>query len=787
MVLGRLIYLFALFLALGIAPVTAQSTSDAQVTNIEAKLESLRVRLKSVQAIVEEGQYTDDVMANQKAAIESIKLDAAAEASKLRGPVNEVSAQLTRIGTPPADGTVEAPALAAQRRILETRSARLAAAQKQFELVDFEATQQLSKITITQREQFFARIFKSEKSILNPRLWIDAGAGLWAMVGNFWRTVEDTFKYARNNANPAGLLLLPLIAMVLYGLWGFAHNRIISGFGRAPSGAHSDGEAATAQMAPLDRLWRALLGLLGVIVLVSVGIVVIRASIEAADVATPSAMAYVNSVLAVMTSAIIYSGVTYFLCAPRNPETRLIAVDDKAARILPVLVGVAALISSLGNEMPKLFDTLRLPQGGLAGQSALVAIIMIGLIGLITAVIQNQAKHSQAEGSSYYLAWFVRFLPLIWVVLAAAVIALLLGYIALAYFITGSILDTALFIISLALIHSLADGFSEVLQNPISKTGQLLRQYTGLTELSLSRIALAFRTGIDILLVVIAIPALFVIWALTWIDIKSIFGWVYNGVTVGNITLSPWGILVAIAVFAIGVALTRTITGWLQRRVLSETTLDSGVQDSVRTGASYLGYIIAASFALSAAGLDFSNIAIIAGALGVGIGFGLQSIVNNFVSGLILLAERPVRVGDWVVTNAGEGIIKKINVRSTEIETFDNCTVIVPNSNLITEAVKNWTHRDTIGRFAVSFMVEQLNKTQVVADLLKSAATGHPKVLRYPEPVVRLTRFFNGGVEFELKGSVADVFEGANVASDIRMTVANELAKRKISLLGAPK
>jgi potassium-dependent mechanosensitive channel len=786
-VLGRLLSIVALVLALGIGPVFAQSTSDAQVTSIEAKLESLRGRLRAIEAIAIEQLQTDEMMANQKTAIESVQLDAAAETAKLRGPVNEVEAQLARIGAPPADGTLEPPALAAQRRVLETRAARLAAAQKQFELIGFDASQQLAKNTTTQRQQFFERIFKSEKSILNLRLWIDAGAGLWALVGNFGRTVEDTYKYARNNANPVGLLLLPLIAMVIYGLWAFAHNRIISGFGREPIRSNEDGEDTAAQMAPLERLWRALLGLLGMVVLVLIGFIVIRASIEAADVATPNAMAYVNSVLAVVTSAIIYSGVTYFLCAPRNPETRLIAVDDKSARILPVLVGAAALVSSIGNEMPQLFDTLRLPQGGLAGQSALVAIVMISLIGLITAVIQNQAKLSQAEGSSYYLAWFVRFLPLIWVVLAAAVIALLLGYIALAYFITGSILDTALFIISLALIHSLADGFSEVLQNPISKTGQLLRQFTGLTELSLSRIALVFRTGIDILLVVIAVPVLFVIWALTWIDLKAIFGWVYNGVTIGNITLSPWGILVAIAVFVIGVVLTRAITGWMQRRVLSETTLDKGVQDSVRTGASYLGYIIAASFGLSAAGLDFSNIAIIAGALGVGIGFGLQSIVNNFVSGLILLAERPVRVGDWVVTNAGEGIVRKINVRSTEIETFDNCTVIVPNSNLITEAVKNWTHRDTIGRFSVSFVVEPLSKPQTIVEILKSAATNHPKILRYPEAVVRLTRFFNGGIEFELKGSVADVFEGATVASDIRMIVAAELSKRKINLLGAPK
>jgi potassium-dependent mechanosensitive channel len=153
-VLGRLLSIVALILALGVSPVSAQSTSDAQVTSIEAKLESLRGRLRAIEAIATEQLQTDEMMANQKAAIESVQLDAAAETAKLRGPVNEVEAQLARIGAPPADGTLEPPALAAQRRVLETRAARLAAAQKQFELIGFDASQQLAKNTTTQRQQY---------------------------------------------------------------------------------------------------------------------------------------------------------------------------------------------------------------------------------------------------------------------------------------------------------------------------------------------------------------------------------------------------------------------------------------------------------------------------------------------------------------------------------------------------------------------------------------------------------------------------------------------------------
>jgi potassium-dependent mechanosensitive channel len=191
---------------------------------------------------------------------------------------------------------------------------------------------------------------------------------------------------------------------------------------------------------------------------------------------------------------------------------------------------------------------------------------------------------------------------------------------------------------------------------------------------------------------------------------------------------------------------------------------------------------LAAAFALSAGGFDFSSFTIVAGALGVGIGFGLQSIVNNFVSGLILLAERPVRVGDWVVTGAGEGIVKKINVRSTEIETFDSCTIIVPNSNLITEAVRNWTHRDTLGRFLVTVGVAHGTNADQVEKILTEITNVHPKILRYPPAQVQLAKFGATSMDFELRGHVADVFDAAIVASDLRFSIARKFLNDGITI-----
>jgi potassium-dependent mechanosensitive channel len=364
--------------------------------------------------------------------------------------------------------------------------------------------------------------------------------------------------------------------------------------------------------------------------------------------------------------------------------------------------------------------------------------------------------------------------------LIIAVFGLVFGYLALAYFIASKILDTLLVIILMVLVHHLVDAFVEALQDKDQTVGKRVRTLSGFSERGIGRSALAIRTLSDIFVVILGIPWLFAIWTLTWISFKSLLNSAFVGVRFGNFYISPINILGLIALFAVGVLITKFITSWLDRRVLTQTKLNKGVQNSVKTGVNYFGYILAAALALSAGGFDFSSFTIIAGALGVGIGFGLQSIVNNFVSGLILLAERPVRVGDWVVVAAGEGIVKKINVRSTEIETFDNCTIIVPNSLLITEAVRNWTHRDTLGRFLVTIGVDHSIDAEHITQVLRELVIGNSKVLRYPPPTVQLARFSPATIDFEIRGHVADVFEGPQVASDIRMAITKKFAELKI-------
>jgi small-conductance mechanosensitive channel len=340
--------------------------------------------------------------------------------------------------------------------------------------------------------------------------------------------------------------------------------------------------------------------------------------------------------------------------------------------------------------------------------------------------------------------------------------------------------------VSLFLVHHLSDAAVTASFDPGSGFGKFLRRFTGFGERAIERIGLVFRILVDVLLVLAGLPLLFLLWTVTWVDFRAIFNSAFFGFKIGNITISPWSLLLVLAILIGGVILTKLVIRWFDHRVLSQTRVDKGVQDSLRKGASYTGYLLAGALALGAAGIEFSNIAIVAGALGVGIGFGLQSIVNNFVSGLILLAERPVRVGDWVVLDAGEGLVKRINVRSTEIETFDQCTIIVPNSMLVANAVKNWTHDDGMGRFLVAVSVPIDSDAGKVSDALLELARSHPKVLTYPEPQVALAKFGPWSLDFELRALVADVFEAGHVASDLRFALLKSFAEKGITIATAP-
>jgi len=299
-----------------------------------------------------------------------------------------------------------------------------------------------------------------------------------------------------------------------------------------------------------------------------------------------------------------------------------------------------------------------------------------------------------------------------------------------------------------------------------------------------SRDLLFFWLGVVLDFVVIAVAcfAILPIWGVPRTDLTRGIGDVLAGFSVGGVTISLVDILTALLVFFIAFAITRLIRQTLSEKVLTKTNLDTGIRNSLASGVSYIGITIAALLAVGVMGFNFQNIAIIAGALSVGIGFGLQNIVNNFVSGLILLVERPIKIGDWVVVGEHQGFVKRISVRATEIETFDRASVILPNSELLSNAVMNWTHKDKIGRLIIMVGVAYGCDTERVREILLSCSKDHPEIVSWPKPFVLFQNFGGSSLDFELRAYLRDVGSRLSVSSDLRFAIDKAFREEGIEI-----
>lgn len=201
--------------------------------------------------------------------------------------------------------------------------------------------------------------------------------------------------------------------------------------------------------------------------------------------------------------------------------------------------------------------------------------------------------------------------------------------------------------------------------------------------------------------------------------------------------------------------------------------------------AKWLLWLVGAYLVLTSLGIDLTRATLIMSALTVGIGFGLQNIVNNFVSGIILMFERSVRVGDWIEVGATRGIVKQMNIRSTIVSTFDRAEVIVPNSDLISGHVTNWTLLDSTGRIIVTFEVVPGTDPDRVCELLVECARQHDVVCPGPEPagpVARVADIGLRGIAFTLQCFVADVMTSSTVRGELITAVTRRFSDEGIEL-----
>ncbi|HBR97783.1 MAG TPA: hypothetical protein DD979_10455 [Gammaproteobacteria bacterium] len=381
------------------------------------------------------------------------------------------------------------------------------------------------------------------------------------------------------------------------------------------------------------------------------------------------------------------------------------------------------------------------------------------------------ATQPSAVSMMLYLRRFMLLLAV------SSLIATLAGYTNLATYLIDNLIDSAVYVL-------LFMGLRAILLEMLAALtrSKFLRKQLGLRIISLQRIRVWCGGLITLALFVIGGLRLLLIWGVSRADLSRWIETAVTGFRVGSITVSLTDILLAICVFIAVMLVTRLFQRSLLHSILPQFTSNRSVQHSLSSGAGYVGVILAFVMFVAALGIQLESILIVAGALSVGIGFGLQNIVNNFVSGLILILERSIKVGDWVVVGENEGFVQEINFRATELETFTRASVIIPNADMLSNAVTNLTYHDKIARVEVPLQVAYGSDPDEVIAILKASAEESEDVLAHPSAFVLFTDFGADGLCFELRCYVRDGTERLSVASAIRLTILRRLTAADIEI-----
>lgn len=680
-----------------------------------------------------------------------------------------IQAQMTALGEAPAEGKSEPSAVTARRKALDAQLSVVLSP-----VLDAREAQARASTLVSELDERIAGIQRGRRSertrsALDPRAWI-------AVAGDVRRGLDIAARdgsagIAQDGAGGFALRLLAVAGLVLLG--PFASIRLLRPLRRLFVSRRMATEQAARRLmlVVIEDFVAAVLLFFAIGCSVAAFTVLMRPFLDNDVLMTLSALLLVAALMVALAQLLAKST----LQSP-FPELRLVRLRPDVVGKAVSTVRVIGIFLALVAVLEGIEDDGYLTIGVIDLASALLLVGGSIFVWRLASLIDKGREEDEAvpavpphgrpkPDQLEFAAPFSRILKLLAI---GSTGAALVGYIVLAREIFSDLVVSVAVIAVAIFLHRLV----ALIVGLLAEGG--LKHY---------RTSIHFVPMLaGIVLTLGAIPLLAVTWGYNSREIGDAIVMLRTGVSFGNVNISAGDLLTFAFVFLAGYIATKWIQRIINLTILPQFEIDRGSQASIVTMIGYAGIVASAAIAIGSTGLDLTSLAFIATALSVGLGFGLQSTVENFTSGMILLIERPIREGDWIEVGTFSGIVRKVSVRSTHLESFDRHQIIIPNSQLITGSVKNLSLGERLARVVVPVGVAYGTDLEKVREVLIAIAKAQDGVLTWPEPNVTLDAFADSSVQMRLLVFIHDATDGVGVASKIRFEIARRFTEENIEM-----
>ncbi|MEJ8854314.1 DUF3772 domain-containing protein [Variovorax robiniae] len=769
--------------ALAQAPAaSASAASDASSQEMPGPtVAELRARFAKLPATADNNEDLRTLLAQINAI--AAQVDAFIDARS--APLADLNARLGELGAPPTTpGNTEDANITRQRAALTKQRNALDSDVRLAKLLAIDARQRGTDLVNQRRKLFEAQLTERAPSPLAGAFWLDI-RDAWPDDIARLRALWDEMRRGAIVASEPGHRVPVLLTLVAALLIAVAGNLLA--------------ESAMLRLAkrwlPPGRLRRSLL----VLAVVGVNVVLVGASaqwlhsvLDANGALGEQTRKVAQAVVASSIFIAFVVGLGRALLSVRRPSWRLPPMSNDMARRLapyPWLIGLIGVLVWAPAQVNAVIDA------SFAAVLATHVLTALALTGLIAAIVLRLGPehapppipHDETTADAPVVpverpVWVGVLLSAVMVVIVVIWVLVAIGYVAMASFLAGQLTWGGIVAAASYVMFKFADDLCTAVVSSKSPFGARLQKSFGFAPQTLdqaavllsgvSRVAVFFYMLIALMAPLGSGPG----------EVVQRSGQFGSGFKIGEFELVPGAIFSAVGVAVAGFIALRVLKRWLAQRYLPSTTLEPGMQSSITTLLGYVGGVLVVAFSLSALGIGINRIAWVASALSVGIGFGLQAIVQNFISGLILLAERPVKVGDWVVLGTSEGDVRRINVRATEIQLGDRSTLIVPNSEFITKIVRNMTLANAEGRVLIRLPMPLSTDAKKVRALMLAACNTHTEVLPTPSPSVTLEGVEGGALIFQAIAFVGSPRLAGGVRSDLMFEILDALRTAELPL-----